>query len=261
MAGHWFQDHNKSNRKPSKHIIAKYAQTMREGRWLLTHQGIAFDDLDLLLDGQHRLGAIVLANTPIMMHVSSGISRDTFAVLDTGFKRSAAHLINHPHRIVIAAAARVIGAVTGTLSGSHVSGGVYAGGAENDQTLAIVDDWPELAIYAAAVIRCYKNTGIPGPPHLAIIAEAARTPYRDQIDSWLDGLIEGINLSASDPRRHLAKRFANQRERRALTGAGARRPAYCLIAKAWNAHARHEPMALLRYSDEESVPKIVGYSG
>ncbi len=68
---------NPNNRKISDAVVAKYANDMKTGRWALTHQGIAFDLNGDLLDGQHRLAAIVKAGIPINVPVTVGIERST----------------------------------------------------------------------------------------------------------------------------------------------------------------------------------------
>lgn len=54
--------------------IKRYAQDMKRGKWLLTHQGIAFDEKGNLIDGQNRLHAVVAAGVSVPMRVTSGIS-------------------------------------------------------------------------------------------------------------------------------------------------------------------------------------------
>lgn len=64
---------NIQNRNISERVVDKYANDMLAGNWCLTHQGIAFDVNGDLLDGQHRLAAIVKANVPVKMLVTSEI--------------------------------------------------------------------------------------------------------------------------------------------------------------------------------------------
>ena len=52
--------------------VQEYARDMLNGNWALNHQGIAFDENDDLMDGQHRLAAIQLCGIPIRMQVSTG---------------------------------------------------------------------------------------------------------------------------------------------------------------------------------------------
>ncbi|WP_320055727.1 hypothetical protein [Desulfuromonas thiophila] len=99
---------NKGNRPISPARADKYVQDMRMGNWKITHQGIAFDSAGNLIDGQHRLLAIVKSGKSIMMNVSYGLDADVFDVLDTGGNRSRADVLSiagHPPRV-----ARIISA-------------------------------------------------------------------------------------------------------------------------------------------------------
>jgi hypothetical protein len=73
------------------------AGCISRGEWLLTHQGIAFAPDGRLLDGQHRLMAIVKSGLPVQIQVSMGVQPDTFDVIDTGsVKRSASDVLHVP---------------------------------------------------------------------------------------------------------------------------------------------------------------------
>ncbi len=50
---------NKGNRKPRQSHIEALADAMLRGEWKQTHQGIAISPTGKLLDGQHRLLAVV----------------------------------------------------------------------------------------------------------------------------------------------------------------------------------------------------------
>jgi hypothetical protein len=75
MAMDWLEHHNPKNRPISETTVQSYAQDMKNKRWLLTHQGIAFNEDGHLIDGQHRLWAIVMADVEIEMSVTRGIPR------------------------------------------------------------------------------------------------------------------------------------------------------------------------------------------
>ena len=71
----------KTNTKNIRHIssrvVTQYAQDMKTGKWVTTHQGLAFTGENLvspgqLIDGQHRLAAIVSANVAVEMTVTFG---------------------------------------------------------------------------------------------------------------------------------------------------------------------------------------------
>ncbi len=81
---------NPSNRPISEDQVKRYAADMKRDDWKTTHQGIAFDASGNLLDGQHRLRAIVRAGITVMLVVFRNCDRDSFDRLDTGKKRTAA---------------------------------------------------------------------------------------------------------------------------------------------------------------------------
>ncbi|MBB2892111.1 hypothetical protein [Flexivirga oryzae] len=84
---------NTSNRPLSRATVRVFAEAMKRGEWKTTHQGIAVDTNGLLVDGQHRLAAIVEADLPVKRTVFTEVSPDSFDVLDTGKKRNAADVL------------------------------------------------------------------------------------------------------------------------------------------------------------------------
>ena len=89
MAKSWLGKYNKRNRHVRDGAIKNYADDMKEGRWELTHQGIAFYEDGVLADGQHRLMAVVRANCDVPFMVTHGLPKKSGAVLDQHSKRQA----------------------------------------------------------------------------------------------------------------------------------------------------------------------------
>lgn len=71
LAAQWLH-HNRKNRRIKERQLNGYVLDMKNGAWLTTHEGIAFDESGNLTDGQHRLQAIVRAKRPMLMVVSTG---------------------------------------------------------------------------------------------------------------------------------------------------------------------------------------------
>lgn len=78
---------NEGNRKLREHRAAYLSRAILEGKFKLTHQAIAISKKKRLLDGQHRLRAICLANKAVDMVVAYEVADDTFSVLDAGMPR------------------------------------------------------------------------------------------------------------------------------------------------------------------------------
>jgi hypothetical protein len=88
------------NRKISHGRVVEIADDMTEGRWMTqTGESIKFDTDNILIDGQHRLAAIVRAQVPIEMACVFDVIRDRINVLDTMQPRSVAQvLVMRGHR-------------------------------------------------------------------------------------------------------------------------------------------------------------------
>jgi hypothetical protein len=83
--------HNTGNRKLSKDRINKYVRDINAGLWRLNGESIKISDRGIVLDGQHRLEAIVLSGKSIETVVIFGIphERGVFETIDAGLPRSA----------------------------------------------------------------------------------------------------------------------------------------------------------------------------
>lgn len=86
---------NNSNRRVTKDTVALYANDMRCGRWKEdTAEFIKIADDGDILDGQHRLLAIIESDTCINFQVAFNVSKSVFDVLDTGKVRSSADVFS-----------------------------------------------------------------------------------------------------------------------------------------------------------------------
>lgn len=80
---------NKHNRAMRRGLVERYAESMKRGEWRATHQGIAFDASGYLLDGQHRLKAIIDSGCAVQMTVARDVETGSQLVMDDHAKRSA----------------------------------------------------------------------------------------------------------------------------------------------------------------------------
>ena len=61
LARRWLQKNHPNNRTLNQNAVDRFVEAIKSGNWDLNHQGIAFDSKGLLIDGQHRLTALVVA--------------------------------------------------------------------------------------------------------------------------------------------------------------------------------------------------------
>lgn len=81
---------NKSNRRVKTPLIAQYSNDMANGRWKEdTGELIKIAKSGRILDGQHRLLAVIKSNKSIYFHFAINVPDDVFDVIDTGSSRNA----------------------------------------------------------------------------------------------------------------------------------------------------------------------------
>ena len=92
MAKEWLDDGHK-NRKVKKNQVLTFAKAMKAGEWRLNGQPIVFSDAGRLLDGQHRMLAVVSSGETVRFLVARGVKESAMVTLDRGTKRSFADVL------------------------------------------------------------------------------------------------------------------------------------------------------------------------
>lgn len=78
------------NRKVSKLLVERYADAMRKGQWQAQNgETIKISKDGKLLDGQHRMHAVVESNKSIQFLVVRDVPFEAFVTIDSGKARSA----------------------------------------------------------------------------------------------------------------------------------------------------------------------------
>ena len=87
MASEWLKK-NKENRHVRPYYVNMLSDSMMRGEWTLSHQPIAISTKGSLLDGQHRLMALVKSGMTLDMSVATDVDEKTYDTMDIGIKRS-----------------------------------------------------------------------------------------------------------------------------------------------------------------------------
>lgn len=90
LAKQWLEK-NTNNRNVNFAKVKKMAKDMREGHWDTTHQGIAIATDGTLVDGQHRLMAVVESGVTVRMNVTFNAPKSQH--IDSGNSRSMANRV------------------------------------------------------------------------------------------------------------------------------------------------------------------------
>jgi hypothetical protein len=223
IAKFWLNTNVENNRKISRFRIDRLVQDIKAGRWHVTGQPIIISS-GRLIDGQHRLTAVVQADIPITTLVVYGIEEEAFEFIDIGKSRSLNDTLRwrgHKNVVRIGSIVRlVLEYRNGMKFGNHLA---------SDQIADEVDR--HLDVYEAAALfadRAHKE---------GFLQSAAGCMYvllRDFLDhgaamQFLEPAITGSNLSDKDPRLAL--------RRYSLTAHKKQEPHLSAWIKAWNAYS------------------------
>jgi len=248
---------NTSNRPLSKRVVQTLAEAMKRGEWKVTHQGVAIDTNGVLVDGQHRLAAIVEADLPVEMTVFTEVPADTFDVLDTGKRRNAADVLaiegeQSTHQL--AAMVRTVWLYDNRRD-LHWSGGGTS--VSNQQILETLEANPKIRDFVAVGEQLASEVGMIKSAGGAASYLVSRVNTAKQLEPWFSGVIDGAGLGKGDARLrfrnhmlNMARREAGEVRRRRDT-----REHVGLYLVAFNAWAAGEP-ARLRFGARDAVPDV-----
>jgi hypothetical protein len=249
---------NTANQPLSTRTVREFAAAMRRGDWRVTHQGIAFDTTGALVDGQHRLAAIVEADIPVDVTVFWEVSEGAFDVLDTGKRRNAADvpaIEDEKSAVMLAAMVRTVWLYENRPE-LNWSGG--DAGVSNHQIVATLEAHPALRDFVGVGEQIAAATGMIKSAAGAASYLVKTASGRRDLSPWFDGIVEGTGLAKGDPRllfrrvmfAHTRKQ-AGQVMRRRET-----REHVTLYLKAFNAWATDTALTQLKYTPREPVPPV-----
>lgn len=235
--------------------VTAYAKEMAEGRWRFTAEPITFDTENNLIQGQHRMAAVVRAGVTLPFLVVRGAPADSFAVVDIGRRRTASQFLNGKYQTHIMSGARALWLIERNQSMTSDLGWKNLA---IDQQIAYAETWPELYEYAPAVNRIARITTIPGRMLMPVLAQTERTSYRHRIPGFIEFLETGVGAEVGDPRLALRERFMTGSDRRLIRVMGETDRGYSRVVKAWNAYATAKQMIKLTIADKERRTIVVG---
>ncbi len=93
VASRWLGG-NDNNRRLRPAVVDRYAADMAAGRWTPSSDAIAISPEGRLLNGQHRLTAVVRADCTVGMWVATGMPEESFRNMDRGAMRTFADFLD-----------------------------------------------------------------------------------------------------------------------------------------------------------------------
>lgn len=244
---------NTHNRRLSAYDSDDLANEMAAGKWQTTHQGIALGRDRVLLDGQHRLQAIVDSGMAVRMPVAVGVDPEAFTAIDTGRVRRPAdslHLIGEGDTILLAGTVRLIS----LFERGHLHEGNWR------RTKIHTDTHVEMVrTHGEAVKESIHWAGAASRSGLKMVKSAAATGHyllmskvgpTPLVKEFLDAVQTGLGFTSSSDPRFALRRVVDNVPRRERTNHLA------LFLKAWAAYANGRSMQYLAFRPGEKFPIV-----
>ncbi len=205
MAARWLK-RNEANRVLRPHKVDQYARDMTSGRWELTG-AIEFDIAGNLIQGQHRLNAVVKSGCTVAMFVLRGISPNAQRVMDSGIGRTAADNLHMDKGVKNAVAVASIARqrISSTLGTTAVS---------NSEIEDYVASNPEIAFAASLAVKYAKGCDI-APTTVGLAAWLIADVHGWSVaEDFFYVAAEKVGLVRHDPVMAMSKFFAEARRNR-----------------------------------------------
>ena len=246
QAKKWLEG-NTNNRPIYQRVVGRLVNEMREGRWMVNGSTISFTSEGRLLDGQHRLTALIEYGKPLKMLVAKNIEDEAFKSIDTGLKRTTAQIFG-------------LGGVQNSAVSASIARWIYMiqnSGKEpvqmsSEGLMEIYNDHPLIAKYATTHHQPTIKSLLPSGAQAVSVLAAEK--YGEEIpDMFMYQFATGEDMKKGSPVYELRERLIrNQAATTKLTPTAK----VAMTMKAMKAFAKGTQIHQLRYGLEEDWPTI-----
>lgn len=251
---------NIDNRKQTLDHVAFLATQMASGKWKFCADPIRFGKSGRLIDGQHRLLAVIKSNTVQEFLVIRGLDDEVFDALDSGRNRKASDILSIekiPNSTFVAALIGMILAyergMTSILRGGMSGGGKATARAVKKISNAEILDFArenDLSEYIAYGRQCNSVLSIYTQTEYAFLKYVFDKISVEDSSTFLERLSSGIGLDAGSPILLLRnKMIENKSNVLKMTGTMKAQ----LTFKAWNYFRENRAIKVLQYSQSENI--------
>jgi hypothetical protein len=242
---------NTHNRNVRQRVVLAYAADMVAGNWQWNGESIKFAIDGTLLDGQHRLAAIIESGMTITMLVVRGLPSEAQETVDGGAKRKFSDVLQlrgERSPVLLAAITR---RVTAWEAGGRGIGRNIKYAPTTAQLQQTLEKYPWLRDVTLISNRISAHCGLPG----SIIGLGwwlFSQLSAEDTDFFFGRLADFQDLSRTDPIYQLRKSSDASKSVR-----GSRSETYltAIMIKAWNAYRDGVQVSLLTYRPGGSRPE------
>ena len=187
---------NTDNRHMRKNVVSRYARDMKSGEWAENGSAISFATDGTLLNGQHRLAAVVQSNRSIMALVVRGLPNKAQDTMDDLAKRTLADTFNFHGVNNATSAASIVRRVLLWQNGVRTNSGAFQ--PTKAESLAAVRNDPSLAVAINAASQMSKRNLV-SPSIVGLTWWLFWNIDEEDCGNFWAGLHTGANLATNSP--------------------------------------------------------------
>lgn len=245
---------NANNRRLSENHVDFLSSEMLNGNWIFDGQPVRFSESGILLDGQHRLSAIIKSKISQELLIITGINSKAFKVMDTGKGRSASDAfgVNGIQNACGASAAtriiiKIEGGASSTVANYKMS---------NTSLLDYYNDNPKIGDSVSTSHAYYKAFDKILPlAYLSAFRYLTSEKNVEVSEDFWNKVCYGLALESKCPANILRKKLISDR---ISVYSLPKLEKMAMIIKAWNAYRRGQNMTFLKWvKASEKFPKII----
>lgn len=202
----WLAENNTHNRTLREGKVSQYARDMAAGHWQFNGDPVRFAADGTLLDGQHRLSAVIRSGVTVPMVVIWGLARATQETMDIGAVRTMADAL----RLRGAEDSKYLAAIARRLV--MFDNGSFTDNGKVSPSFAEMHEFIEKESSLSRAVEIARRTHsarVPMAP--SVIGSAYHVCSRLDVPSaelfYVTQLIDCVGLREGDPARVLLRRF------------------------------------------------------
>jgi hypothetical protein len=243
-------NNNRLNRPLRPGRVERYARDMAAGNWQMNGETIKVTRDGDLLDGQHRLFAVIESGATVSMLFVEGLSADVMPTIDTGAPRSFSDVLSIGKRTnttVVAAALRWLywyeskprPASNATSKPTH------------SELAQLLGENPDVVERASEIASTKRARRLVPTSVLCFVYTMAHRIDPARAGAWLGLLESGAEMDAKHPVHQLRERMLSN-----ATSTAKLPPldVCALTVKSWNQYITGKRTNVLRWTSAESFP-------
>lgn len=243
---------NQNNRTLSKAHVKSLADQMNRGVWQTNGESIKMAEDGSLLDGQHRLHAIIFSGKTIEMLIISELPLESFVTIDTGKKRSGGDVLSIDkvkNAFIVAGAIRLV-----LIHRRHMEGlGVDKRQVSNEQVLQF-ERQENMSEISSQAMAWYKKNMLISPCLILFFYFTFNQIDKEDSEEFMDKFCTGNNLDETHPVKLLRDRIMKHKSSRLVLPS---EHLQAMVFRAWNYFRKRKTVKQFPIFNYDGTPIIL----